>query len=243
LTAAIEGKPHAADELSAASIESAKQSAHPPSLTFALRLAAFLRALMEDWNGVLESADGVLAISEKHGFPVWTIEGRFFRSLALFYLDGNSNALDEMKSALHTLTAGQAKWPFFLGAIAAAEAATGNLCTADQLFEEARQIALERNERWYYAELLRRKAEVRRRLSNAPEESERYLQEAIRVAQNQGANLWALRSALSLAQLWLDGGRLNEASQMLMPVYQEFSGQPWFAELGRAKQLLASLTN
>jgi predicted ATPase len=198
---------------------------------------------VEDWGGVLESAEGVLAISEKHRFPVWTIEGQFFRSLALFYLDRDVGALDGMKAALHTLTAGQAKWPFFLGAIAAAEAATGNLCVADQLFEEARQIAWERNERWYYAELLRRKAEIRRRLSNASEESEDYLREAIRVAQSQGANLWALRSALNLAQVSLDRGHLNEASQILMPVYEEFSGQPWFAELGRAKQLLASLTN
>jgi class 3 adenylate cyclase/tetratricopeptide (TPR) repeat protein len=243
LTAAIEGKPRSADQLSAASIESARQSAHPPSLTFALRLTAFLRALVEDWSGVLKSADEVLVISEKHGFPVWTIEGRFFRSMALFYLDGDRDALDGMKAALDTLTAGQAKWPFFLGAIAAAEAATGDLCSADQMFEEARRIALERNERWYYAELLRRKAEVHKHLSNAPEESESYLTEAIRVARDQGANLWALRSALSLAQLWSNSGRLHEASQILTPVCEEFSGQPWFAELSQAKQLLASLTN
>jgi predicted ATPase len=145
-----------------------------------------------------------------------------------------------MKDALHTLSAGQARWPFFLGAIAGAEAANGKLGEANELFEEARQVAMERNERWYYAELLRRKAEVRRHMSDTMDESEHHLREAIQVAQKQGAKLWSLRSSLSLAQLWSDEGRVDDAHQLLLPVLEGFAEEPRFAELSRAETLLAS---
>jgi predicted ATPase len=54
--------------------------------------------------------------------------------------------------------------------------------------------------------------------------SGRTLREAIAVARRQSAKLFELRAATSLARLWRDQGKRDEARELLAPVYG------WFTE-------------
>jgi class 3 adenylate cyclase/tetratricopeptide (TPR) repeat protein len=214
----IEGNHETALHHRSASIEAAEAIGHPPSLTFAFRLAAFLDALVEDWGALLSTADVIVAISQKHHFPVWGIEGQFFRSLALLELHREAEALSSMERALDELSAGQTVWPFFHGALAWAQGTMGNLSRAEELLAQAREVAVARGERWYCSELLRKHAEVRKRGSEDRGEAEHLLKEALHLSQVQGAALWQVRSSIDLARLWREQGRIQEAEALLWTV-------------------------
>jgi predicted ATPase len=61
------------------------------------------------------------------------------------------------------------------------------------------------------------------------------------LARRQGARSWELRCATSLARLWRDQDRSNEACELLAPVYNRFTEGFATADLGAAKALLEEL--
>jgi hypothetical protein len=74
-------------------------------------------------------------------------------------------------------------------------------------------------------ELHRRKGEVLLCLSEPNRaEAERCFRKAMAVAQAQGAKLWELRAATSIARQWRDQGKCAQAHDLLAPVYG------WFTE-------------
>jgi predicted ATPase len=68
--------------------------------------------------------------------------------------------------------------------------------------------------------------EVRAAVKTAVAEAntEAYFERALAVARAQQARSWELRAAMSLARLWRDQGKRNEARELLAPVYG------WFTE-------------
>src|SRR5260221_12847892 len=95
--------------------------------------------------------------------------------------------------------------------------------TADaiSLLKEALELVERTDERWYEAELYRLSAEALITKSDR-HDAERYLWRALRTAQTQGARLWELRAATSMARLWRDQGRRTEARDLLAPIYRWF---------------------
>jgi predicted ATPase len=65
---------------------------------------------------------------------------------------------------------------------------------------------------------------------------------AITVAQHQSAKTWELRAAMSMARLWRDQGKRNEARELLAPVYGWFTEGFDTLDLKQAKALLDELT-
>jgi predicted ATPase len=97
-------------------------------------------------------------------------------------------------------------------------------------------------ERWFEAHLLRLKGEAL--LAISPEraaETEACYEHALAVARDQGARLWELRAATSLARLWRDQGRRAKARDLLTPVYGWFTEGFDTADLNEAKALLDEL--
>ena len=47
---------------------------------------------------------------------------------------------------------------------------------------------------------------------------EAYLERALAVARKQQAKSWELRAAMSMARLWLDQGKRQEARDLLAPI-------------------------
>jgi predicted ATPase len=72
-------------------------------------------------------------------------------------------------------------------------------------------------------------------------EAEVCFNQALATARKQGALLWQLRGALHLAQLRVGQGRLDEARQILDPVYAKFVEGFETADLRVAKMLLDEL--
>jgi class 3 adenylate cyclase/tetratricopeptide (TPR) repeat protein len=195
LVAAVQGFAAEALAHSAESQALAQGTRHPPSLTFALRIAAFLHTLFENWSEVLKAAQAIIRIARKHAFPVWEQEGRFFEQLALHALEGEASALKGMEEALEAMAGGLAVWPFFVGAVGTARAEAGDLENADRLLRVALNNARDSGELWYAPELLRKRAELVLRMPGLNESAEHLRAEALEIARRQEARLWIRRLA------------------------------------------------
>jgi predicted ATPase len=71
--------------------------------------------------------------------------------------------------------------------------------------------------------------------------AEAHFEHALAVARQQQAKSWELRAATSMARLWSDQGKRDEARQLLAPVYGWFTEGFDTLDLKEAKALLAEL--
>jgi predicted ATPase len=71
--------------------------------------------------------------------------------------------------------------------------------------------------------------------------AEAYFERALSVARQQQAKSWELRAAMSLARLWRDQGEVQQARDLLAPVYGWFTEGFDRRDLKEAKALLEQL--
>jgi predicted ATPase len=113
--------------------------------------------------------------------------------------------------------------PYFNALLGRACEIAGQVAEAATLVDEALRIVERTGERWFAAELNRHKGELLLRQGHAAAAEELY-RKALSIAVEQEAKLWELRAAASLANLWAEAGRRDEACDLLAPVYG------WFTE-------------
>ena len=97
-------------------------------------------------------------------------------------------------------------------------------------------------ERWFEAEIHRIAGEIAL-MSPEPDaaKAEAYFERALAVARKQQAKSWELRAAMSMARLWRDQGKRDEARDLLAPVYDWFTEGFDTLDLKEAKALLDEL--
>jgi len=109
-----------------------------------------------------------------------------------------------------------------------------------EALNDALQMVERTGERWLVAELCRRKGQLLVRQGQAGAAEELY-RKSLSVAEEQGAKLWKLRAATSLARLWGEQRRRVQARDLLAPVYGWFTEGFDTADLKEAKALLDEL--
>src|SRR5262249_19234593 len=99
-------------------------------------------------------------------------------------------------------------------------------------------------ERWYDAELYRLKGELmlQAEYHDVGTEAEQCFQQALAIACSQSAKSWELRASTSLARLWQQQGKKEEARQMLAEIYGWFTEGFDTKDLQEAKVLLQELS-
>ena len=97
-------------------------------------------------------------------------------------------------------------------------------------------------ERWFEAEVHRIAGEIALK-SPKPDttKAEAYFDRALSVARQQQAKSWELRAAMSMARLWRDQGKPQQARELLAPVYGWFTEGFDTLDLKEAKALLKAL--
>jgi predicted ATPase len=73
------------------------------------------------------------------------------------------------------------------------------------------------------------------------EKAEACFERALAVARQQQTKSWELRAAMSMARLWRDQGKQDEARELLAPVYGWFTEGFDTLDLKEAKKLLDGL--
>ena len=109
---------------------------------------------------------------------------------------------------------------------------------------EAMAAAESTKERWYEAEINRIAGDIALKSSEQDAtKAETYFERALAVAPQQQAKSWELRAAMSLAQLWRDQGKVQQARPLLAPVYRWFTEGFDTRDLKDAKALLEELAS
>jgi predicted ATPase len=134
--------------------------------------------------------------------------------------------------------------PWHLPFLASAHAQLGQFDDAWRCIGEAMTAVETTKERWCEAEINRIAGEIAIKSSEPDEaKAQEYFKRALAVARAQRAKSWELRAAISLARLWRDQGKVQEARELLAPVYGWFTEGFDTRDLKEAKALLGELAS
>ena len=98
------------------------------------------------------------------------------------------------------------------------------------------------NQRWDEAEIHRTAGELAVSLFRCDyEAAESQFRHSLDIARRQSAKFYELRAATSLARLWRDQGRRDEARELLAPIFGWFTEGFDLPDLMEAKALLEEL--
>ena len=135
--------------------------------------------------------------------------------------------------------------PWYSSSLAKAHAQLDQFDDAWRCAGEALTTLQRTKERWFEAEVNRNAGEISLKSSPEPDttKAQAYFERALAVARQQQAKSWELRTAISMARLWRDQGRLDEARELLAPVYGWFTEGFDTRDLKEARALLEELAS
>jgi predicted ATPase len=129
-----------------------------------------------------------------------------------------------------------------LSHLALAKAEVGHFDDALRCLDEAMMAIQTTGERWCEAEVFRTAGLLALKMPKQDAQKAGGLFErALEVARKQQAKSWELRASMSLARLWRDQGKVQQARELLAPVYGWFTEGFDTRDLKDAKALLDAL--
>jgi DNA-binding SARP family transcriptional activator/predicted ATPase len=245
------GYPEQALQRSEEVVALARELDHPFSLADGLAFGGCMyNKMRRDACALKDNADELVSLSQQSGFPGWLGTGTCFRGAALAMLGQFQEGMAQMREGM---TAEQTigvrlDLSGTLGSLAEAQAKAGQPEEGLTTLAEALALVEQTDQRHWEAELHRLRGELL--LMQGDEagaeasfhQAESCFQHAVEVARRQQAKSWELRATVSLARLWREQGRVDEARQMLAEVYGWFTEGFDTPDLQEARALLEELS-
>jgi predicted ATPase len=239
------GYPEQAAESVRRAVVLAEQIAHPPSLAHALQLGVLCYQLRRDLATARLWGDRMARLAVEHRLALYEAIATVARGWVLVNQGHGQSGLSELRRGLTGCIdlGAHLHEPYHKALLAEAHLDAGEASAGLQVLEDATRFADDSGVCYWDAELLRLKGKLLAHLSpeGRHEEEERCYREALAVAQRQQARSLELRAAISLARLWRDQDRGNEARDLLAPVYDWFTEGFDTPDLKEAKVLLDAL--
>jgi predicted ATPase len=221
-----------------------QQLAHPFSLAFALSFAAIVHQFRREERAVQQCADASLHLAQEQGFPLLIARGVALRGWTLAHQGPAQAGIEQIYQGLTAWRATGAEIfrPYWLALLAEAHGTIGQPEAGLRALAEALTLADTTGERWYESEIYRLKGILLlQQSSDNQAEAETCFAQAMAIAQNQQAKSLELRATTSLARLWQQQGKCQEARDLLAPVYNWFTEGFDTVDLLDAKALLHDL--
>ena len=239
------GCPEQALQHSQAACTLAQEVAHPYSLVLALVYAATVHQYRREVLAVHVQAAAARTLATEQGFFAERVAwATVLHGWALAMQGQGEAGLAAMRQGLAAdLATGSKSWqPYLLGLLAEAYGAGGHPDAGLTALAGALAVMDDTGLRNYAAELYRLKGALllQQAVPDAAQ-AEACFQQALALARQQQAKSWELRAGTSLARLWQQQGKLNEASALLAPVYAWFTEGFETADLQEAQTLLEEL--
>jgi predicted ATPase len=239
------GYPAAARDDGERAVKNARETGHATTLMFALHAASVNHIWCRDSAAAIALLDELVALADERGAPYWKATGTALRG-GLFALTGKaSDAVQAITSGMTSLrsTGATLYEPRHLWYLAMAYAELGQLDDARRCIDDAIDKVERSKEKWCEAEVHRIAGEIvlKSPQAGAAAKAEAYFERALAVARQQQAKSWELRAATSLARLWRDQGKVQQARELLAPVYGWFTEGFDTRDLKEAKALLEEL--
>jgi class 3 adenylate cyclase/predicted ATPase len=239
------GYPTEATRTMERAVAHARQLEHPQSLSMMILFAAQLSQFRREDMAAKASAEQALEISTEHGLHAISLWCLLPRGWALVQQGEVAAGIADFREAMQRRRAfGMgAVWPWYLALAAEAYGANGQFEDGLRALDEAMQWVHRNGERLYEAEVHRIRGELLlRRPAPDPAAAEACFAAALGVAREQKAKSWELRAATSLARMWKELGRPEDACALLEPIYLWFTEGFDTADLQDAKSLLEQLS-
>jgi predicted ATPase len=188
--------------------------------------------------------DELVALADEKGAPFWRALGIVLKGCVLALTDKASDAVQMISAGITAWrsTGATASVTCYLSNLARGHAELGQLDDAWRCIDEATTAVETTKERLWEAEVDRMTGEIALK-SPEPDavKAEAHFERALAVARKQQAKSWELRAAMSMARLWRDQGKREEARELLAPVYSWFTEGFDTRDLKEAKALLDEL--
>jgi predicted ATPase len=238
------GYPEAALSDTSRALKDARSIGQAATLMYALVHAWFTHIQCGNYAVANAEADELVSLAEEKDALFWKALGMSVQGCLLVLTGKAKDAVQLITSGMTALrSTGSTLWtPLHLPYLARAYAELGQFNDACRCIDEAMTAAEKAKERWHEADIYRMAGEiVLMSPESDAEKAEAYFERALAVAREQQAKSWELRAAMSLARLWRDQGKRDEARDLLAPVYGWFTEGFDSLDLKEAKALLGEL--
>jgi len=204
---------------------------------------AGLDELLGSVAGVRTHAEAMIGLAERHSLAYWPLNARILRGWSMVQEGATEAGIALMHQNAADRAALGVGWyqARYLCLLASAHAQLGQTEAGLRVIAEANDLVARNNEHMWTAELRRVEGELRRVQGSPMTEIEAYFEQARSIARDQSAKSFELRAACSLARLWCDQDRGNEAHHLLSEIYGWFSEGFDTADLKEARLLLGNL--
>ena len=235
------GQPDQALSVCDRAVAEARDTSHAPTLAHMLWCAWWSGwCAHSDPSTLLPYGDELVTLSTNRKLGFWYTMGIVLRGWCLVMLGQGDQGISEMSAGVTELRAtlfGPLVLTMFADAIRILGQASAGLA---HLMEAERQA--EATHVWCWQCQTFRLRGVLLTLMGDRVAAESSFRDAISLAQRQGAKFFELRAALDLAHLWRDQGKVQQARELLGPVYGWFTEGFDTCDLKEAKALLEQLT-
>jgi class 3 adenylate cyclase/predicted ATPase len=225
-------------------LKNAREIGQTATLMFSLWNITVCYMLCGNYSGATARAQELLALAEEKGALHWKALGMLNQGRLLALTEKAADAAKMIDSGLAAYrSTGATLWmPLALSHLARAYADIGRFDDAWCCIGEAITTIKTTTEWWCEAEVHQSTGEITLLSSQAnAAKAEAYFERALSVARQQQAKSWELRAAMSMARLWRDQGKSDEARDLLAPVYGWFTEGFDTRDLRDARALLDEL--
>ena len=235
------GYPEAALRDAERALTAARGFGEAATLMYALGNSIIVQILSGEHATADARAQEQAIIAAEKDTPFWKAFAMMNQGCALALVGASGRAVELLSAGIAATRT--TNWlPFNLLHLARAHAELGQFEEAWRCIDEALARVEKTKEKWCEAEVHRTVGDIEL-MSPArdPAKAEAHFERALTVARSQRAKSWELRAATSLARLWRDQGKRDQARDLLAPVYGWFTEGFDTLDLKEAKALLVAL--
>ncbi|TMK52352.1 MAG: hypothetical protein E6G70_01550 [Alphaproteobacteria bacterium] len=225
-------------------LRDAREIGHAATLMYALSNTAMTHIFCRSYATATALTTELVALADEKGALFWKAYGMMHQGCVLAMTGKSTNAVQMFTSGFNALRArGTTLYmPWYLSLLSVTYAELGRNDDAWRCLGEATTTMERGGERWFEAEIHRTAGEIAL-MDPEPEaaKAEAYFESALAVARKQQAKSWELRAAMSMARLWRDRGKKQQAHDLLAPVFGWFTEGFDTLDLKEVKALLDEL--
>jgi predicted ATPase/class 3 adenylate cyclase len=238
------GYPEAALADAANALKDAREIGQAVSLVYALLHTSPVHIYCGNYQAATTHLDEVVKLANERGATFWKAHGMMHESCALALVGKASDAVQLANAgiALYQTTRSTVWMPWYLSNVARAYADLGQFDGARRCITEAMSAIATTKESWWEAEVHNAAGEIALKEQDAAK-AKTHFRRALSIAREKQTKSFELRAAMSLARLWRDQGKPQQASELLAPVYGWFTEGFDTLDLKEAKALLHELAS
>jgi predicted ATPase len=239
------GYPEAALKDADFSMRDAGEVGQAGSLMTALSVSSMTHVLCGKYATALALSDELGSLADEKDAALWQSWAMMIHGCVLSLTSKASDAANKIAAGYTKYrSTGSTLWtPFWLVHLARAHIELGQFAEAWRCINDAMTAVETTKETWFQAEVHRVAGEIALALPDQDAlKAESHLKQALAVASQQKAKSWELRAATSLARLWRSQGKVQQARELLAPVYGWFTEGFDTRDLKEAKALLEKLS-